>query len=161
MINVTLKVKHFYLLVGLLKQYPSDLFNLTLRRIEIAVAGKEDEELTTIQTEAAVLKQVYLILGSLPESLTASVNAEMNMLLNFFLTGADPEVQVLINEITTAETNLRNALTAKVAAILQNPAEVEKADFFSLVLDTRSKNQAELNNKINQGKQFIQQTSSL
>jgi hypothetical protein len=82
MINVELKVKHFYLIANTLlaeqAQYAFDI----LEKIKTACANQLDDTLVTVQTDPVMLVDVYKKMSVLQEGMYSVPNNEMVDLLN-------------------------------------------------------------------------------
>lgn len=81
MIDVTLKAKHLYFVANQLQNVVARRFFSLLSEIKIETTSKglEDDCNLTVSTED--FKEIYNILGAMPENKTARINREINSLL--------------------------------------------------------------------------------
>lgn len=81
MINVELKVEHFYLIAYLLFRDQASTSFSTLEKIKAACANKLDTELTSIEIDVEFFVRMFNILGSESEAQFSKPNKEMDDLL--------------------------------------------------------------------------------
>jgi extradiol dioxygenase family protein len=81
MINVELKVEHFYLIAYLLFRDEASTSFSTLEKIKLACANKLDTELTSIEVDTDFFIRMFTILGGESEAQFSKPNKEMDDLL--------------------------------------------------------------------------------
>jgi hypothetical protein len=81
MINITLKVKHFYFIVELLSSYPASYYYDLLNKIKTSTEGKDLEDYATVQTTVSDVEKIYSYLAAKAEGEVNEINTEMNAVL--------------------------------------------------------------------------------
>jgi hypothetical protein len=81
MINVELKVEHFYLIAYLLFRDEASTSFSTLEKIKSACSNKLDTELTSIESSVEFFIRMFNVLGNEPEAKFSKTNKEMYDLL--------------------------------------------------------------------------------
>jgi hypothetical protein len=81
MINVTLKVKHFYFIVEMLSSFPASYYFDLMNQIKTVTAGKDLEDYATVQTQVTEVEKIYSYLSAKPEGEVNEINTEMNTIL--------------------------------------------------------------------------------
>lgn len=108
MVNVELKVKHFYLIAHILLRDEANLSFSILEKIKTACANKADDDLTTVESDVNFFITVFRKLSNQPEGEYATSNDEMYALLvpqvQAGVAANDPEWIILSTEITAIRT---------------------------------------------------------
>lgn len=81
MINITLKVKHFYFIVDILKDLPASYYFSLINQIKSITEGKDLEDYATVQSSVSEVERIYSYLSSKPEGEVNDINTEMNNIL--------------------------------------------------------------------------------
>jgi hypothetical protein len=80
MINITLKVKHFYFIVDMLSTFPASYYFKLLNQIKLVTEGKDYEDYATVQSTVSEIEKIYSYLASKPEGQVNEINTEMNQI---------------------------------------------------------------------------------
>jgi hypothetical protein len=104
MIQVQLKVKHYYLIADILFGIAAYASFQILEKIKVACQGLSDDDVATIEIDGASFINVFSVLAQKPEGSYNNVNTEMmDMLTPQIQTGVannDPQ-WVALNEVIT------------------------------------------------------------
>lgn len=77
MVNITLKVKYFYLIAADLQYNPAFFSQTTNNAIAMATSGKQDDDDASIDIEVAMFVSVFQTLSQKPEGQYNRCNSEM------------------------------------------------------------------------------------
>lgn len=82
MVQIELKVKHYYYITNLLMSYQADESFHLLKRIKMQVSYQsQDDDLITVGVDATDVKKIFARLSSKPEGEANRLNSEMMDLL--------------------------------------------------------------------------------
>jgi hypothetical protein len=119
MVQVELKVKHFYLISYVLFKDQASVSFSTLEKIKIACANKLDDDLTTVESDVNFFITVFKKLGAEPEGQFTTPNEEMyNLLLPQITAGVTANDEDWITLATETQA-IRTANQENVAAYIQ------------------------------------------
>lgn len=118
MINVELKVKHFYLIAYLLFRDQASFSFETLEKIKIACANKLDDDLTIVESNIDFFISMFRKLSGEPEGQYTVPNEEMyNLLVPQIQTGVAANNQdwiTLATEVQAIRTTNQATVTAYI-----------------------------------------------
>lgn len=90
MINIELKVKHYYLIADILFQQAAYASFSILEKVKTACSGKTEDDLTTVEIDVPSFIDVFVVLTQKPEGAFNMINTEMMDLLT-------PQIQAGVN----------------------------------------------------------------